>query len=230
MIKDLDRVLYVIEAVDTLWSGLHKIKSRFDLEEITNFKQTNITEMLGEITAHDSSYSIHPIEVKPYHYRGYGIFDSDMELISLFQISSHLGQSCLYQEWAILDGYNPTLYAFDKNDKENPRMEVNFDLEEDEHFQMMMLRAMPEYDSMVKVFAYSKQVLPALEVHKFVNPLSYEHLELDFSGIKFSDEILHVIDKEVSFDFIDDMFTNPNQSFRTQYNESQPHYDATWWK
>ena len=53
-----------------------------------------------------------------------------MELISLFQLSSHLGQSCLYQEWAILDGYNPTLYAFDKNDKENPRMEVNFDLED----------------------------------------------------------------------------------------------------
>lgn len=230
MIKDLDRILYVLEAVETMWSGLYKIKSAFDLEEITNHKQENITEIIGAITTSDSSFAIHPVEVAPYHYRGFGIFDSNMELISLFQVSSHIGKSCLYQEWAILDGYNPTLYAFDKNDKETPRMEVNFDLEEDEHFQMMMLRAMPDYNDMINVFSYAKQVLPSLEIHRLVNPVSYEHLELDFSSIKFKDELLHKIDKEVDFDFIDCMNTNPNQNFRKQYNESQPGYDPTWWK
>ncbi|MFD0851684.1 hypothetical protein ACFQ07_05610, partial [Actinomadura adrarensis] len=59
----------------------------------------------------------------------------------------------------------------------------------------------------------------------------YEHLDLDFSTIKFKDNVINYIQENVKFDFISTMTNNPNTNFRHQYNESlSGGRDTTWWK
>ncbi|WPK18975.1 hypothetical protein [Salmonella phage SD-6_S16] len=110
-------------------------------------------------------------------------------------------------------------------------MNLDESMSEEEHFQLMMMRAMPEYNAMINTVQYIKDTMPALRTHEFCHPVLYEHLDLDFSTIKFKDSVKKYIQENVKFDFISTMNNNPKTNFRHQYNESLSNgRDTSWWK
>lgn len=229
MIKDLDRILYVLRGVITLHPQINRIESTFQLES-RETPYSHISNVVGSLSTEDSSYDICVCEVQPSSDLGFAIFDKDQNLISMFQCNNPFWKTCLYPEWAMLDPTKSTIKVYDaKNDE--VVIDLDESMSEEEHFQLMMMRAMPEYNAMINTVQYIKDTMPALRTHEFCHPVLYEHLDLDFSTIKFKDSVKKYIQENVKFDFISTMNNNPKTNFRHQYNESLSNgRDTSWWK
>ncbi|WNV47210.1 hypothetical protein ENKO_101 [Klebsiella phage fENko-Kae01] len=98
-------------------------------------------------------------------------------------------RTVMHHDWMYLPmGTNKIVYANAED------IEVNPDIMEDEHFQLMMLHTLPEFE----------HIKPAIEVHDYLKPIvqkhdigfdiSYEHLKTDFSGFVPSAHALDTID------------------------------------
>lgn len=229
MIKDLDRILYVLRGIITLQPQINRIESVFELKHIET-PYTHISNVVGSFCTEDSAYDIYVCEVQPSNDLGFAIFDKNQVLVSMFQCNNPFWKTCLYPDWAMLD---PTKSKIKVYDSKNEEVVIDLDesMTEEEHFQLMMMRAMPDYDAMVNTVQYIKDTMRSLCNHEFCHPVSYEHLDLDFSTIKFKDSVIEYIQEVTKFDFISTMINNPETNFRRQYNESLSNgRDTSWWK
>lgn len=223
MVTDLNRILYVLNALNTIWRGYNNQRQAFNLKEIDSEKYGNINVVWDKLTEDDSEYKISMVELQPLHYFGYAVIDKNDEVVAVYQFGNHVKGNCIYQDWAILDGTKPNeFYVYDGRNTEH-HVEISTELGEDEHFQMMMERNMPDYDTMLEVFEYIKKVKPVLDKYKMVSPISYEQLKLDFSGIKFRSDILDMMDDEsLDIDVIHNMHDESALPFSTEWNEKYP--------
>lgn len=229
MIKDLDRILYVLRGIITLQPQINRMERVFELKHIET-PYTHISNVVGSFCSEDSPYDICVCEVQPSSDLGFAIFDKNQNLISMFQCNNPFWKTCMYPEWAMLD---PTTSSIKVYDSKNDEVVIDLDesMSEEEHFQLMMMRAMPEYNAMINTVQYIKDTMPSLRTHEFCHPVLYEHLDLDFSTIKFKDSVIEYIQENTKFDFISTMINNPDTNFRHQYNESLSNgRDTSWWK
>lgn len=225
MVTDLNRILYVLSAMNTIWRGYNNQRQAFDLKEVDCAKFANINVLWDKLTEDDSEYKISMVELQPLHYFGYAVIDKNDSIVAVYQFANHVKGNCIYQDWAILDGTKLNeFYVYDGRNTEH-HVEVSTELGEDEHFQMMMERNMPDYDTMLKVFEYIKEVKPVLDKYKMVSPISYEQLDLDFSNIKFRTDIMQLIvdeSKEVDIDFLANMLDENALPYNAELEQKYP--------
>ncbi|WPK18976.1 hypothetical protein [Salmonella phage SD-6_S16] len=108
MIKDLDRILYVLRGVITLHPQINRIESTFQLES-RETPYSHISNVVGSLSTEDSPYDICVCEVQPSSDLGFAIFDKNQNLISMFQCNNPFWKTCLYPEWAMLDPTKSTI-------------------------------------------------------------------------------------------------------------------------
>ncbi|WOL22619.1 hypothetical protein [Escherichia phage vB_EcoM_JNE01] len=229
MIKDIDKVLFVLKGIVTLYRDITNMQSTFGLKDMET-EYTHLEYLKSSLCTEDSEYSIHPVLVEPFQGTGFGIFDKNMELISMFRVMDGLiNRTVLYSTWANINPKYPTIKAFDGSQKEIT-VDVDENMTEEEHFQTLMFRQMPEYKHMIDAINYTKEILPALEVNKFMHPVDYNHLNLDLSNTHFSEKVLQCIQNDTKFDFLKILKENPRTDFFKEYNNSFSTGDTSWWK
>lgn len=192
-IKDLKKVLMYFRMIRMF--GYHNVIQRFEMKRV-KIQNKFYSELFEGISDPESVLQVRLGSSAVENYITFEVFDTEKnEPVSIFSLDSNVKDSTMYNDWAVLSPHDDVLRVYDQKNKV-AKLEISNTLGEDEHFQMMMERDMPEYENIQKMVQYISEVHPVLKEFWLYNYVQYNSLDVDYSK--------HIPHKE----FIEEMFYN----------------------
>lgn len=124
----------------------------------------------------------------------YEVYDTVLQRpVACFSEASYISDTVMYDDWLSSNYRGDKFFVFDKN-AENGRTEVFPSMEEDEHFQFLMMHNAPEYEHMRSAFQYIENVYPLLKLYRLCSLATYDSLDVDFSRHIPKTEVLEEVE------------------------------------
>ena len=99
----------------------------------------------------EDRFQLHMASSKPRGDITYIIHDSEInDNVAVFSTTYQVPKSTLYSNWGVIVPWSDEVTIHDKNSKET-YLVISESLGEDEHFQLMMERDVPEYEAVLKL-------------------------------------------------------------------------------
>lgn len=179
--------------------GYHNLVQRFELTDIVD-TNTRMKELYYEVYAGlcnpDDRYQLHMASSKLNGTITYIIHDSEInDNVAVFSSHYMASKSTLYSDWGVIVPWSDEITVYDSNN-EQTHLTINETLGEDEHFQLMMERNVPEYESVLEVLKYVKEVQPYLISYARCSIIDYDHLDVDFEEFNLRDDFFEALEIE----------------------------------
>ena len=193
--------------------GYHNLVQRYGLRDIVD-KNTILKNVYFDVYEGlcdpEDRFQLHMASSKPRGDITYIIHDSEInDNVAVFSTTYQVPKSTLYSNWGVIVPWSDEVTIHDKNSKET-YLVISESLGEDEHFQLMMERDVPEYEAVLKAIQYMKKVQPYLISYKRCSIIDYDHLDMDFEGFKLRDDFF--TDIEIEFPGILKAFEEANKN------------------
>lgn len=179
--------------------GYHNLVQRFGLVDISD-KNTVLKDLYNEVYEGlcdpNDRFQLHLASAKHNGTITYIIHDAEInDNVAVFARSSFVRKSTLYPDWGIIVPWSDEVTVYDSKN-EQTHLVINDSLGEDEHFQLMMERDVPEYESVQKVLEYTKTVHPYLISYVKCSIIDYDHLDIDFEEFSLSEDFFAALEDQ----------------------------------
>ena len=197
-VKDVERVLRFTELI--LRFGYHNVVQRYELKDVK--KELNDTwnvyaEVYKGLSDPTSTTQLYLTSTNRAGFITFIMYDTVAEdVLHVFSTNDLVVHTSLYDDWAIIKPNSTQIQVF-TNDEKNPYATIELNMEEDEHFQKMMLHDMPEFEHIQEVALYLNEMIPILRQYKRVAIVNYERLHADLSRFEPNDKFIE--DCEIEF-------------------------------
>lgn len=193
--------------------GYHNLVQRYDLRNIVDdnsILKSLYFEVYEGLCDPNDRFQLHMASSKPRGDITYIIHDAKInDNVGVFSTTYNAHKNILYSNWGVIVPWSTDVTIHDKNNEEK-YLEVTESLGEDEHFQLMMERDVPEYESVLEAIRYMKKVHPYLISYKRCSIIDYDYLDMDFEGFKLRDDFF--ADMEIEFPGILKAFEEANKN------------------
>lgn len=193
--KNIQPVLFFFETINQ-WN-YHTYVELFDMKPSVRYKDM-FHEVLGGFSHPLSKYEMYITTTK--HNQGIGFMMEDRQTqtpVLFAGLQEWGGKAVMWPDWMYIP-MNANKLVFDDRDPNTPEMEVVV-MSEEEHFQTMMIRDLPDHrviEPAIEVYQYLK---PIAANHKIGFSIDYNHMDMDFKDF---------IPAESAFQTIEQLFGN----------------------
>lgn len=189
--KNIQPMLFFFELVNQ-WR-YHTAVDVFELKESRKYKNMFESSYIG-LSHPLSRYEMYLTSKKGTNGIGFMLEDRTNNQPALFaNLQNYGGRSILYPEWMYLPMHSTKLVYMDES------LDVDPNIEEDEHFQMTMLYNLPDH----------QYIKPAYEAYNYLQPIAKKHsigFDLDYNNLNL--DLSEFIPAELSLNIIDSMYEN----------------------
>lgn len=193
--KNIQPVLFFFETINQ-WN-YHTYVDLFNMKKCERYKDM-FHEVLGGFSHPLSRYEMYITTTKHNQGIGFMMEDRHTDELVLFAGLQEIGSTAvMWPDWMYIPMHSNKLVFDDKSSETKP-MDVTI-MSEEEHFQTMMLRDLPEHhviEPAMKVYQYLQ---PIADKHKIGFSIDYDHMDINFKDF---------IPAESAFQTIDSIFGN----------------------
>lgn len=189
--KGLVNLLAMSESI--LEIGYHSVVSRMKLQNVIEddkYKHLNhlYKELYGGFSPSTDRYQFMLFSTNMFNI-GFLAYDTEIDdVCTVIPLVYPVRQSTLYSDWASLSPTSSDAVFYDSTGGEVSRVDVSKELTEDEHFQLMMLYNVPEFEDVQPTLDYLFSVQPLLVEYDRYNIIAYKYLDSDISELKYKPE------------------------------------------
>lgn len=187
--KNIQPVLFFFETINQ-WN-YHTYVDLFDMKSSNRYKDM-FHEVLYGFTHPLSKYEMYITTTKRNQGIGFMMEDRQTQTPVLFAGLQEWGSTAImWPDWMYIP-HNASKIVFDDKCLETKQMDA-FVMSEEEHFQTMMLRDLPEHhviNPAMEVYQYLK---PIAQRHKIGFSIDYNHMDMDFKDFIPADSAFQTI-------------------------------------
>jgi len=205
--KNIQSLLFYFEMINQ-WRGFSNMQSIFSLTPSVKYAKM-FDEVYYGLSHEQSKYELYITSNKNTGAIGFMVEDRDLNAPVLFGNLQDWGNSTrMYPEWMKVQMESTQLAFYDKNNK--IIMNVDPEILEEEHFQLMMIHDLPPFETLHKAIDVNNYLRPIAKKHKIGFSIDYAHLDMDFT---------YFFPSNKAFDIIDSVYGNALQL----YYEAEEH-------
>ena len=204
--KNIQPVLFFFETINQ-WN-YHTYVDLFDMKPCKRYEKM-FHEVLGGFSHPLSKYEMYITTTKANQGIGFILEDRTTQEIVLFAGLQEWGSvATMWPDWMYIPMHSNKL-VFDDRSEQTESMEA-YVMSEEEHFQTMMLRDLPDHQYIERAMEVYQYLQPIAKNHKIGFSIDYQHMDIDFKDF---------IPSESAFATIDSLFGNAMEL----YYEAEEH-------
>lgn len=212
---NLQPVLFFFETI-MQWN-YHNLVEVFNLHKETTKYSDMFDEIYSGISHPQSKYEMYITTDKNTNAIGFMMEDRALNSPVLFaNLQSYGILSKMWPDWMLVP-MNSTKLIYDNSSNDKIQLNVDINITEEEHFQMMMLYELPPFEILHKAIEVNDYLSLIGRRHKIGFSVSYEHMDMDFKDFFPSNH---------TFDTIDSLFGNALELYYEAEEHGNPfsHY------
>lgn len=188
--KNIQPLLFFFETFNQ-WN-FHTAIDLFDLKKSKRYANDFHSVHYG-LSHPLSKYELYITTKKHTQGIGFMLEDRETQTPKLFScLQDWETTSVMWPDWMYIP-YNSRALVFKDTIPENKPLNF-YEMEEDEHFQLLMLRDLPDFDAMKKAYEVYKYLEPIAKKHKMGFSIDYRYMDLDFKDFIPADSAFSTIE------------------------------------
>lgn len=211
--KNVQPLLFFFETINQ-WN-YHTYVDLFKMVPSTRYKDM-FHEVLGGFSHPESRYEMYITTSKNNQGIGFMMEDRNINTPVLFAGLQEWGSTAvMWPDWMYIPMQSKKI-VFDDRSRETQGLEV-YEMEEDEHFQLLMMRDLPEHQFIAPALEVYNYLKPIAERHDIGFSIDYNHMDMDFNDF---------IPSSFAFDTIESIFGNALELYYEAEEHGNPfkHY------
>lgn len=193
--KNVQPLLFFFETINQ-WN-YHTYVDLFDMKPSTRYEKM-FHEVLGGFSHPLSKYEMYITTTKGNQGIGFMMEDRQLQTPVLFGgLQEWKSTAVMWPDWMYIPMHSTKL-VFDDRSEMTEELEA-YVMSEEEHFQTMMLRDLPDHKFIEKGIEVFQYLQPIAKNHKIGFSIDYNHMDMDFKDF---------IPSESAFDTIESLFGN----------------------